>query len=258
MEQGGSSLEDVRLARDEGREDDALRLLTTRFDHECRSDHGNPQAGASHFGTMFEWGCMAADYAPARVALAMARDGQVRLLLAGDQRFGTGNKGWPQTRFEVIADINKLLDETRATYELFVQIEQLLPALARRRAGMALPAIVEAGDFALAERYLPQPLRQLDDLNRWAGEMPLFPIEIGAPRLASELMNFATDVRLCNAILGGLGRLSEAEALCNAALTGLDSDEMRALTQREIAAPGTITNAIVENQMALHEGGDST
>jgi hypothetical protein len=79
----------------------------------------------------------------------------------------------------------------------------------------------------------------------------LFPPTIAAPRLAAELTNFIDEVRLRAAVLQGLGRETEAEALCNAALAGIASEEMRALAMRELAVPDTITREITDHRSTL-------
>ncbi len=104
-----------------------------------------------------------------------------------------------------------------------------------------------SGD-AMAERYLPDPLHQLDKLNMLAGQMPLLAPAGSAPRLGAELSNFMKDVRMRNTLLRGLGRDSEADALQQGALAGIDADDMRALAQQEMAAPGTILQKLIATQ----------
>src|SRR5437764_1265482 len=185
--------------------------------------------------TMFTWQLLAEDHAPARAALAHARDGQARRLVDGDFSFASG-RGWPSTRFGLVHQMNEILKDSRATRDLFVRLEALAPERARRDAFLALPAIVEAGDFERAARYLPRdPLGRLGELNEDAQRFPLFPPDRTAPRLATELSNFMKDIRLCATTWAGLGRSAEAEQLREAALAGLASDELRALASSELA-----------------------
>jgi hypothetical protein len=74
-------------ARRDGRYDDALRILTGMFGRAAAPD-ADPLS--NHFMMMFEWSLLADEYGRARVALAVARDEQVRLVLAGDDVFGAG------------------------------------------------------------------------------------------------------------------------------------------------------------------------
>jgi hypothetical protein len=252
MDEMDSFAKDAVMARHEGRDDDALRLLKGLFDE---VSNGAPRFFGQYFITMLEWSQQAEKYHPAYEALVSARDEQVRRLLSGDEILGAGGDARPHSRFQVIVDMNNTLKDSRATYTLFVQLVSFLPTLARREAFMALPAIVEAGDFALAERYLTDPLERLEELNRMAGDFPLFPPLGAAPRLAAELSNFMKDVVLRAAVLQGLGRETEGESLRKAALAGLESEDMRALGIREIAVPGTIINEITSHQMSLHAAG---
>ncbi|MFZ4876590.1 hypothetical protein ACL9RI_16040 [Janthinobacterium sp. Mn2066] len=234
-------------ARHAGRHDAALHLLQQQFDHLSNS--------AGHlksrlFITVFEWGQLAEVYPAAHAALASARDGQAARLLAGDEFFGLPGEAWPRPRFQLILDMNATLGEERASHDLFIQLLSGLPELAQRVALLALPAIVAAGDFALAEAYLPDPLGQLEALNRVADELPLFPPQNEAPRVMAELNGFTRDVSLCVATLTGLGRADEAASLRQAALAGLDSPALRAWAQRELDAPGAVFRELQAKQLA--------
>lgn len=213
---------------------------------------GEERSGPSHFMTMFMWEQLLEAYAPARDAYVRARDEQVRQLLLGDAAFPGGGNRPPRTRFQLIVTMNETLDELHATYELFVQFESLMPELARKQAFLALPAIIEARDFALAERYLADPLDQLDRLNQMARDLHLFPPAADSPRLGAELANFMKDVRLRSILLDGLERESEADTLRLAALSGIASDDMRALAERELAAPGTIMQELSDRFSQPH------
>jgi hypothetical protein len=236
------------LARREGRNDDALRLLLALFE---QADEGHPSERAQHFMTMFEWSQLSEVHAPAYAALVATRDAQTRRLLDGEDVFGADDEARPSSRFRVIVEMNRTLKDSRATYELFVQLLAVLPKRACREAFTALPSIVEAGDFALAERHLPDPLARLDELNDMARALPLLAPLRAAPRLAAELSSFMEQVRLRAAVLRGLGRAAEAASLCDTALTGFTSEDMRALARRELAVPGTVLDEVVAHQMAL-------
>ncbi len=71
-------------------------------------------------------------------------------------------------------------------------------------------------------------------------------------------MNLVKDVRIAAAILRGQGQAAEADALCAALLAGLTNDAMRALAQRELDAPGSITADIVNRQMAQEQQDQQT
>lgn len=232
-------------------EDSPERALPLLADVLAQVDSDQDNDLGSEFIVLFAWTQLAATYAPARAALICARDEQAARLLAGDDVFGPRTVPFPRSRFMLVAHIDDDLDNLYATYDLFLQLLRLHPELARRHAGRALPAIVAAGDFALAQRYLPEPVARLAELNELATRLPLYHTRGEAPRLAAELSNYAADVRLRAAILAGLGRGDEAREGCGAALAGIASDELRRLAQCEIDTPGTITRLVSEHQSAL-------
>jgi hypothetical protein len=154
------------------------------------------------------------------------------------------------SRFALIAEINRILGDARSTYEVFVRLDAMRPDLARRHAFLALPAVVAACDFALADRYQGEPLARLAALNATAATFPLFPPPEQAPRLAAELTLLVNDVRIASAVLRGRGRANDALALRARLLAGLPSGPVRALAQRELDEEGTIMREIVAHQMA--------
>jgi RimJ/RimL family protein N-acetyltransferase len=245
---GEAIVQEAIRAREERRYDDALRHLLAAFARVVSSDRSRQ---ISDFLPMLEWGFLAEEYAPARAALVEARDVQVHRLLAGELTYGLPRSEWsgPRSRFWLIVDMNETLRDPHSTATVFARLEALFPARARSDAFLALPALVEAGDFALAERYLPDPLGALARLNETAQSSPLFPPPRTAVRLSAELSNFAKEVRLRTAILGGLGRGPEAEALLDAALAGLANDELREWVGRDLRRPGAILRESSERQM---------
>ncbi len=222
-------IDKVMLAQREGRYDEALSLLLAVF---ARADE-------RHFIAMFAWSQLLELYPPAREAMVRERDAQTSCLLAGELTFGTEHGGRPRDRFAVIADMNETLKDSRATYDLFLQLLKVQPEVFKRNSWRVLPAMVEAQDYVLAERYVCNPLPRLAELNNMAEELPLMPVG-GAPRLAAELANYVQDLSLCAAVWRGLGRSEEADALRHAAIAGLANDAMRALALRELAERGTI------------------
>lgn len=242
-------------AHDAGRFDEAMRLLTQLFADE---DDVAITTGSRFFETMLGWRMLLADYPPARAALQALRDEQVRRLLAGDLAFGLargpvyrdGGRSHA-TRFSVIVKINGLIADPASTAALFARLHATDPLLARKYAWQALPAVVATGAFALADGYRGDPLAQLAEVNAEALMYPLFPVAREAPRLAAGLANLVGDVAIGIAVLAGLGRADEARALHAALLDGLKDDAVRALAQRELAAPGTIMRALGEHDMAV-------
>lgn len=244
----------ARSMREQGNYSEALALLPQLL---ADAEAATSSSQVHLFFVMFEWQLLAEDYPPALPALAEARDVQVSKLMKGDLLVGRADSDGRddhgtlcRSRFSLIAQMNKLLADTAATHALFAQLDATAPGLARQYAGIALPAVVEAGDFALADRYLGYPLAGLALVNATAATMPLFPPDGQAPRLGAELMNLATDVRLGIAIRRGQGREPEATAWREALLSGLATDELRRLAERELDEPGAINAALVDHRMA--------
>lgn len=244
-----AAVKEAIRAREEGRYADALPLVRTAFDQGVADDSGGR---TTEFIPLLEWAWLAESYPPARDALRQARDEQVRRLLAGDEAVGTPVPGLPETRprFALVARMNEALKESRATCELFAQLDAARPGKVPY-AFLALEAVVEAGDFTLAARYLPDPMGRLDHLNGTARHFPLFPPDWTAPRLAAALSNFGRDLRVRAAVLRGLGREAEARALVDGALAGLASDELRDWVRRELDSPGAIIGALTDHQATL-------
>ncbi|MRV73957.1 hypothetical protein GJ700_19805 [Duganella sp. FT92W] len=235
----------VQAHRD-GRHDEALRLIQQQFKRIATS------ANDSHvdfFITMFEWKQLVGDFAAARTAMISERDEQVRRIFDGDTIF-CADGFMPISRLRVIVEMNETLQDSRSTYRVITQLLTDHSELVRNDMHRALPAIVEAGDYALAIQHIKNPLSRLDELNRMALELPLYPPAGKGPRLAAELSGLIRNVALLDKALKGQGKDAEAEALRHAALTGIQSDQLRALATRELAEPGAITKAVVEHQMA--------
>lgn len=239
----------------EGRHGELLAYLEELY---AQTEHAPAPARTDYFMTMFQWKLLIEKYAPAASALAGARDEQARRLLGGEPY--TGTAPWLEDRrqmferverFFLIVDMNEMLGDPRATHALFLQLEARQPELARCYAWRALPAIVEAGDFVLAERHRGDPLALLAEVNCNARTFTLFPPARQAPRLAAELMSLTRDVRIAIAVLRGLGRQAEAGAVRAGLLRGLASEELRVLAERELDEPGTISQRMAAHQMAL-------
>ncbi|UMR29037.1 hypothetical protein MJ904_18310 [Massilia sp. MB5] len=240
-------------AHRDGRYDEALRIVKTRFD---RISTGAKDTRQDYFITMFEWEQLAGSHAAARMAMLSERDEQVRRLLEGDAVFCVDDFR-PISRLQVILEMNRFLQDSRASYRLMTQLLTDNPVLARRELHRALPAIVEAGDYALVVQYIPNPLNRLGELNRLGRELPLFPSPGAVPRLGMELAVLMGDVVLLSKALTGQGKAAEAEQLRTAALSGLQSDELRALASRELAESGSIIRAIAEYQTSQAMGSAS-
>ena len=249
----------VAILTQEGAHAEALALLEQAF-RQIELIVASEQTQI--FMTMFQWKLLAEVYAPARAALRDLRDQQVLRLLSGDIYVGLrGDQNveeFPLTRrFSLIVEMNETLLDNASTCDVFSTLDRDQPALAQRYAWAALPALVKVGKFQLADKYSRDPLQQLEVVNEAALTLPLHPPSRQAPRLASELTNLVRDVYIGMAVFRGLGNNDKADALQEAMLAGLHSDDLKALAQRELAEPGTITRELVQYQMA-QEARDAT
>lgn len=249
-------IQHIEALRRDGRFDEVLRALEQRY--QATEAMPAPER-TDYFFTLFEWKMLIEEYPPAAAALVRARDEQARRLLAGE--FYVGGAAYDPEQFQradrlgLMVEMNDTLHDPGATRAVFLQLEALDPALARGNAYRVLEDIVEAGDFALVERYRGDPLALLRNVNYAAQTMPLFPPGREAPMLAADLSNLTKDVRIAIAVLRGLDRESEAQALRSALLDGLANDELRGVAERELAAPGTIIRMHGERQAALDDAG---
>nr|WP_314539054.1 hypothetical protein [uncultured Massilia sp.] len=239
-------------AHESGRHDEALAAVQEVF---AQLDDPANNSGTSLFFTMFLWGQLVEVDPRARAALAALRNGQVRRVLAGDSRFGgveEGHGGYPhmRERFSVVVDMNEILVDAASTRAMFVELERIDPAQAARRAWRVLPALVETGDYARADRYRGNPLEMLAAVNFDSRTLPLFPPPGGAPRLAADMMGLTRDARIGMAVLRGLGREDESEALESALLDGLESPELRTMAERELREPGAISREVTRRKAA--------
>jgi hypothetical protein len=205
------------------------------------------------FSLRSAWREVIETYPPARSALEHMRDAQVQGLLAGDALDLTGWSPRRDAGFDTFARMNEMLGELRATRDLFVRLLDEQPHVVARSGGAALPALVDAGDFALAERYLGNPRRWLDIVNETVRHFPLWPVSGEAPRLATELHLMMQELHMRSRIWKGLGREQEARDEADAVIGELATDELRALARAECVAPGYIMQTLVQQQVARHE-----
>ncbi|MTV54654.1 hypothetical protein [Pseudoduganella buxea] len=216
------------------------------------TDCGHDDRGANHLRgfALHEWGRLAEAYPPAREALIAARDEELRRLLAGETSSRSFGDDYDAPRWLEVASMNRALGDLASTARTFVTLVDILPEVASRFSRIALPALIAQGDFALAARFLPDPLAMADHLNAYATELPLLPAPGEAPRLAAELTGYVNDVAMAGTILAGVDRADEAATLRAAALAALTDPSLRAMAQRELDEPGTITRTLVDHQMA--------
>lgn len=192
------------LAR-EGRHAEALREF--QWFHEHALAEKPALAGVRLSYALGAWADLGKVYPPARAALEAVRDRDTAVLLAG--------KGDRKLFIDAEA-IYEALGEEHRTHGLFVELERIDPELARSCAGVALPAIIAARDYALAERLLPDPEHVLRRgaaiLNAdFSGRRRMRFMR--APYLATCINMYVDRVREVLTVLEGRGRTQEAARL---------------------------------------------
>ena len=237
-----------------GRYADALALLQQLF---ARAEAQQDPGPSPYFMAMFGLQQLLPVYPPAHAAVRALRDTQVAHLLDGRTSFGAPfNAGYPvcKERFSVIVELNDLLGDTQSTCALFAEIDARDPAVARRHATRAMPALVAQGAWALADRFQDDPLRWVAEVNELARTFPLLPPPGVAPRLGATLTGVVSEVHLRAAVLAGLGDAHGAAALRAALLDGIEDAQLCDMARRELDEPGTITREVVAHQMTQAPG----
>lgn len=203
-------LHDARAAANAGRYDEALDGYI--WFHE-NSVNAPGMAGVRLSFALFYWIKLGQAYPPARVALEAIRDRKSKSLLNGirDVPF-----------FHDVVAINKHLGCERATYELFVALNSTSPLLARDAyAELAMPAIVNCGDFELARIVMPDHEEQLQRCAL------VFRLQSGRVDFQTCIRLYANRVKLLLKTLLGIGDTERAERLRTSALESFDSAEVR-------------------------------
>ncbi len=188
----------------EGQYEEALREFQWFHDHALDEDPSLYGVRLSY--ALYAWVELGAEYLPALAALEAVRERDAALLLAG--------KGKRRLFHDVVA-IDEELGKAEDTHALCVALERADPALLLACADIALPAIVAAGDYALAERLLPQPedtIRErsrflMKAFSRWRRQ------HARTMYIPSQIDIYANDVRQVLGVLEQRGRHAEVARL---------------------------------------------
>lgn len=243
MQQPNEVFERAREHREAGRFQEALKDHIWLHEHALEAD---PEwRGVRLSFALRDWIYLADQFPPARAALQNIRDREsARMLLPGHASI---------ERFREVRTINEALREENATYQLFLQLDELDAELATQCAELAMSALVKCEDFRLARRYLPAPSARIAELaarlNDSADALASQPAS-AAPALLAYVLNYAKEVRLVLATLTGLGEDSEANNAQQAALDHIRSEGLRAVIQRELEMPGSTIAAMMAQSEA--------
>jgi hypothetical protein len=217
----------ARQAMLEGRHEDALRELV--WFHEHALEEAPAMYGVRLSYALFDWVELGKVFPPARQALEDIRDRKAQTLLRGE-----GDRAL----FHDVEAINDRLDMRRATYELYLALDQRMPELAKQCARLALPAIVEAKDYRLADRVRPQPEAHIRaeaagldaEISRMKHER-----YTRAPRRWAAIFGYARLVRLHRDITAGIGDPAAARRLEALAVKLIRNPSLRLAVRTELA-----------------------
>lgn len=195
----------ARLMALEGRHEEALCEFIWFHEHALEEEPSLYGVRSSY--ALFYWMDLAQAYPPARAALEAQRDRHAGALLDGSggrQAFGD------------LAAINERLDCAAHTYQMFCALLARDPDSAQTCSRRAMDAIIAAGDFALAGRFLPDPerlVRKASAVLNWDVANRRVRAFTTAPRIKAGIHNYADEVKQVLAVLDGCGRHEEARRI---------------------------------------------
>jgi len=137
--------EATELIREE-RYEEALQKHIWIHDHVL--EERPSYAGVRLSFALAQWADLGRKYPKALVALKEIRDKKTARLLAGENN---------ASLFQDVKAINGYLGDTRATVDLFKQIDSLQPAFATTVYGQAEGPLVDLEEFILARKYMGDP-----------------------------------------------------------------------------------------------------
>jgi hypothetical protein len=217
-----NALERLHAARSlvsEGRHEEALQEYIWFFERACEENRSLAAVRLS--GGLADWVALAEVYPKARHALEAIRDRKSQLLLFR-------LLGWDA--FHEVVSINEYLGCHGQTYSLFKALAALDAKFAERCADIALPAILQARDYELAERVLGDPSQRVrfcsEMLNRTIrrGDHSKYP---DAPYLETQIDFYAKQIKQIKAVLEGRGRLNEARQLHDLAVQAVHAPSVQ-------------------------------
>jgi hypothetical protein len=209
----------ARTLASEGRHEEAMHEYIWFFEHACEENRALAALRLS--GALADWMALAEAYPKARDALEAVRDRKSQLLLFR-------LLGW--NAFHDVVSINEYLGCERQTYVLFKALAASDEKFAERCADIALPSILQAQDYELAERFLGDPAQLVlfhsELLNRipWEGDQAKYADE---PYLEMQIDFYATQIKQIKAVLEGRGRLDEARQLHDLAVQAIQAHAIR-------------------------------
>ncbi|RSZ60061.1 hypothetical protein HF313_15210 [Massilia atriviolacea] len=214
---------DAEDAMRDGRHDDALQGFIWFYQHALDEDPSLEELRYYLIGMWVELGRIDPK---ALDALRTIRADKAKALLAGDKDRET---------FWDIVIIDAELDEAAATYQFYKALAEASPVFAAECALIAMPAIVEAQDYALAAKLMPpaepfvrEMARVLEQDIAAIKQRPFSP----APERRAEIATYVTEVQRVLTVLAGNGEREEAASIKALAVSLIKNPSVR----RDVAA----------------------
>lgn len=220
MRPDGASVMDAWSLMYGHRYDEAF-VLVGALHQEAQAQGGSAGHPSSPSHLLSMWGKLAERHAPARAALVRERDRLAALLLDGPA---------DRALFRQIASVDDSLGDAAHLRRLFLQVLERDAAQASAYAHAAMPALIEAGDFALAERFLPDPERvvrsESEHLNREFASRRRRAYT-AAPRIPASIHNYAAEIGKIVTVLEGRGRGADARRILAMAIDAIPATTIR-------------------------------
>ena len=207
----------------EGRHEEALQGFTWFYQHALEED---PSLEDMRYYLVGMWVELGRAYPEALDALRAIRSSKADALLAGAN---------DREVFWDIVIIDSELGDTAATYRFYLALAEAAPVFAAECALIAMPAIVEAQDYALAAKLMPpaepfvrEMARVLEQDIAAIKQRPFSP----APERRAEITTYVTEVQRVLTVLAGNGDPHEAAHIKSLAVSLIKSPSVR----RDVAA----------------------
>ena len=181
------------------------------------------------------WAELGARYTPALKGLKALRDGNAEALLNGNV---------DSALFEEVESIDSVLGQAQHTASLFSELAARDRVFANRCFNTALPALVAAGEFALARAFIPSAQ---DVLGRYIRRLDLGLRSLPASASDSEQLvrhgvvgMYVEDLVQLLQILNKVGEAVEAKHLLDVGINSVSNAEVREEVERQLAMESVV------------------
>lgn len=213
---------DAENAMHEGRHDAALDGFIWFYQHALEED---PALEEMRYYLIGMWVELGQTWPKALEALRTIRADKAKALLAGDK---------DREVFWDLVIIDAELGDSAATYRFYKALAEASPVFAAECALIAMPAIVEAQDYALAAKLMPPAEPFVREMARVL-EQDIAAIKqrpfSHLPERLAEISTYASEVQRVRTVLAGNGEPDEAARIEALAVGLIKSPSVR----REVA-----------------------